>query len=86
MPPNSFPGQTPPPPSVHTPPVGPVHATGKTGCSDQAGQTGAMVQSPPSPTPLATIPSSAAPSRIGEIVGAYQRHLAMTPTDANLGW
>ena len=32
------------------------------------GQTGAMVQNPPSPTPLATIPSSAAPSRTGEMV------------------
>ena len=52
MPPDSFVGQTPPPSSVYTVPVGLVPATG---------QTGAMVQSPPSPTPLASIPSLAAP-------------------------
>ena len=72
MPPNSFAGQTPPPPSVHTPPVGPVHATGQTGPSGQTGQmtgqTGVMVQVLPSPVPLATIPSSAAPSRTGEMM------------------
>jgi len=59
MPPNLFAGQTPPPPSVHTPPVGLVHATG---------QTGVMVQVPPSRVPLATIPSSVAPSRTGEMM------------------
>ena len=69
MPPNSFAGQTPPPPSVHTPPVGPVHATGQTSPSGQmTGQTGVMVQVSPSPVPLATIPSSAAPSRTGEMM------------------
>ena len=65
MPPNSFAGQTQPPPSVHTPPVGPVHATGQTGPS---GQTGVMVQVLPSPVPLATIPSSVAPSRTGKMM------------------
>ena len=59
MPPNSFPGQTPPPLSVHAPPAGSVCATG---------QTGVMVHSSPCPTPPATIPGSAAPSRTNEVV------------------
>ena len=53
MPSNSFSGQLPPPPSIHAPSVKLVQATG---------QTGGMVQNPPYPTPLATIPSSVAPS------------------------
>ena len=41
MPPNSFPGQTPPPSTVHTAPVGPVPQTGQTGTTGQTGyQTG----------------------------------------------
>ena len=40
------------------------------------GQTGAMVQNPPSPTPLATIPSSAVPSRTGEMVPYTPPHTA----------
>ena len=66
MPPNSFPEQTPSLPSVHTPSVRPIQVTGSTSPSDQTdhmtGQTGTMVQNSSSPTPLATIPSSAAPS------------------------
>ena len=50
MPPNSFPGQTPLPSSVHVTLIRPVQATGQTG------QTSAMVQNPPSPMPLANIP------------------------------
>ena len=46
-------------------PVRSVQVTGQTGLGSQ---TGAMVQNPPSPTPLATIPSSAAPSRTGDMV------------------
>ena len=64
MPPNSFSGQTPPPSTVHTAPAGPVPQTGQTGY--QTGQTGTTSQtgcSVPSPTPLKTIPGSAAPSR-----------------------
>ena len=57
MPPNSFPGKTPPPSTVHTAPAGPVPQTGQTGY--QTGQTGYSVSSP---TPLETIPGSAAPS------------------------
>src|SRR6185312_1279772 len=55
MPPNSFSGQTPPPSTVHTAPVRPVPQTGQTGYSV------------PSPTPLETIPGSAAPSRTNEL-------------------
>ena len=68
MQPNSFPGQTPPPSSVHVTLIRPVQATGQTGPGGQTGQTSAMVQNPPSPTPIASIPSSAAPSRTGEMV------------------
>jgi len=78
MPPNSFPGQTPPPSTVHTAPAGPVPQTGPTGQTGyqtgqtsptgqtgyQTGQTGYSV---PSPTPLETIPGSAAPSRTNEL-------------------
>ena len=66
MPPNSFPEKTPSLPSVHTPSVRPIQVTGSTSPSDQTdhmtGQTSTMVQNSSSPTPLATIPSSAAPS------------------------
>ena len=55
MPPNSFSGQTPPPSTVHTVLVGPVPQTGQTRYSV------------PSPTPLETIPGSAAPSRTNEL-------------------
>ena len=58
MPPNSFPGQTPPPSIVYTAPAGPVPQTSQTDY-----QTGYSV---PSPTPLETIPGSAAPGRINE--------------------
>jgi hypothetical protein len=80
MPPNSFPGQTPPPSSVHTPSVRPVQATDQTGSGGQTGymasQTGEMVQSPPSHTPLATIPSLAAASRTGEMLPCTPHHTA----------
>ena len=61
MPPNSFPGQTPPPSTVHTAPAGPVPQTGQTITTSQTGY------SVPSPTPLETIPGSAAPSRTNEL-------------------
>ena len=70
MPTNSFPGRTPPPSSVYTAPAGPVSPTGQT---DPIGQTSyptgqigysGMV---PSPMPLETIPSLAAPSRTNEL-------------------
>ena len=68
MPPNSFSGQTPPPSTVHTAPVGPVPQTGQTGTTGQTGyQTGQTGYSVPSPTPLETIPGSAAPSRTNEL-------------------
>ena len=64
MPPNSFPGQTPPPSTVHTAPVGPVSPTGQTGyATGQTGYSGTV----PSPTPLETIPSSAAPGQTNEL-------------------
>ena len=62
MPPNSFPGQMPPPLSIYTEPVTLVRATGQA-----SGQTGAMVVTPPSPTLLATIPGSAAPGRTNKM-------------------
>src|SRR6185312_5986065 len=66
MPPNSFLGQTPPPSTVHKAPVGPVPQTGTTGQTGYpTGQTGYSV---PSPTPLKTIPGSAAPSRTNELL------------------
>jgi hypothetical protein len=71
MPPNSFPGQMPPPLSVYTEPVTLIQATGQTGPTSQtgqaSGQTGAMVVTPPSPTPLATILGSAAPGRTNKM-------------------
>ena len=68
MPPNSFSGQTPPPSTVHTAPVGPVPQTGQTGMIGQTGYpTGQTGYSVPSPTPLETIPGSAAPSRTNEL-------------------
>src|SRR6185503_18184170 len=52
MPPNSFPGQTPPPSSVYTAPAGPVSPTGPTGyTTGQAGYSGIVS----SPTPIETI-------------------------------
>jgi len=57
MPPNSFPEQTPPPSFVYTAPAGPVSPTGQAGPTGQTGYSGTV----PSPTPLETIPSSAAP-------------------------
>ncbi|XP_039776983.1 uncharacterized protein LOC120644422 isoform X1 [Panicum virgatum] len=65
--PNSFSRQSPPPPSVHTPSVRPFQATGL---------TGAMVHNPPSPTPLAAIPSSVASGRTGEMVSYTPPHTA----------
>ena len=66
MPPNLFPGQTPPPSSVHTAPARPVPQTGQTGY-----QTGQTAYSVPSPTPLETIPGLAAPRRTNEFVTVY---------------
>jgi len=67
MPPNSFPGQTPPPSSMYAAPAGSVSPTGQTyqtsyatGETDHTGMT-------PSLTPLETIPCSAAPSRTNEL-------------------
>ena len=62
MPPNSFPGQTPMPSTVHAPSVQPVSSTGKTGAG---GQT---EQHPMPSAPHASIPSSAVPSRTNEIM------------------
>ena len=68
MPPNSFSGQTPPPSTVHTTPAGPVPQTGQTCPTSQTGyQTDQTGYSVPSPTPLETIPGSAAPSRTNEL-------------------
>ena len=67
MPLNLFVGQTAQPSLVYTEPVTPVPATG---------QTGAMVANPPSPTPLASIPSSAAPGRTNEMVLYSSPHAA----------
>ena len=66
MPPNSFPGQTPPPSIVYTAPAGPVPQTGQTDY-----QTGYSV-----PSPLETIPGSAAPGRTNEL-SIYTHHLAL---------
>ena len=70
--PNSFPGQTPPPSTVHTPSVQPVSSTGQTGAGSQTGymtgQTSLTGQHPMPSAPHASIPSSAVPSRTNEIV------------------
>ena len=67
MPPNSFPGQTPLPSTVHAPPVPPVSSTGQTGAGDQTGytigQTCPTGQCPVPSAPHASIPASAVPSR-----------------------
>src|SRR6185503_17931848 len=59
MPPNSFPGQTPSPSTVHAPPVPPVSSTG---------QTGLTGQQPVPSVPHTSNPSSAVPSRTNEMV------------------
>jgi len=60
MPPNSFVGQTPRPTSVYTISVGLILATSQIGLTVQTdqvpSQTGVMVMTPPSLTPLASIP------------------------------
>ena len=71
MPPNSFPGQAPPPSTVHAPSVQLVSSTGQTGAGGQTGyttgQTGLTGQHPMSSAPHASIPSSAVPSRTNEL-------------------
>jgi len=58
MPPNSFPGQTPPPSFMYTAPARLVSLTGQTGyTTGQTDYSGTM----PSPMPIETIPGSAAP-------------------------
>ena len=76
MPLNLFVGQTAQPSLVYTEPVTPVPATG---------QTGAMVANPPSPTPLASIPSSAAPGRTNEMVLYTPPHTAAGNTPQGSG-
>jgi len=72
MPPNSFPGHTPPPSTVHAPSVQPFQSTGQTGAGGQTGhmtgQIGLTGQYSSPPAPHTSIPSSAAPSRTGEMV------------------
>ena len=72
MPPNSFPGQSPLPSTVHTPPVPPVTSTGQTGAGGQTGystgQTGMTGQQPVPSVPYTSNPSSAVPSRTNEMV------------------
>ena len=72
MPPNSFPGQSPLPSTVHAPPVPPVTSTGQTGAGDQTGystgQTGMTGQQPVPSVPYTSNPSSAVPSRTNEMV------------------
>ena len=72
MPPNSFPGQTPPPFTIHAPPVQPVSSTSQTNAGGQTGymtgQTGPMGQYPTPSAPHTSIPNSAIPSRTNEIV------------------
>ena len=63
MPPNSFPGQTPLPSTVHAPPVS---STGQTGYA--TGQTGLTGQQPVPSVPHTSNPSSAVPSRTNEMV------------------
>ena len=59
---NSFPGQTPPPSTVHAPSI---QSTSQTGAGGQTGLTG---QYSSSPAPRTSIPSSAVPSRTGEMM------------------
>ena len=72
MTPNSFPGQSPLPSTVHAPPVPPVTSTGQTGAGGQTGystgQTGMTGQQPVPSVPYTSNPSSAVPSRTDEIV------------------
>ena len=72
MPPNSFPGKTPLPSTVHAPLVPSVSSTGQTGAGGQTGyttgQTGPTGQCPVPSAPHASIPGSAVPSRTNEIV------------------
>ena len=69
MPPNSFPGQTLLPSTVHAPPVS---STGQTGAGGQTGyaigQTGLTGQQPVPSVPHTSNPSSAVPSRTNEMV------------------
>jgi len=62
MPPNSFPGQSPLPSTVHAPPVPPVTSTGQTGSGGQTGyatgQTGLTGQQPVPSVPHTSNPSS----------------------------
>jgi len=60
MQPNSFPGQTPLPSTVHAPPVPPVISS--------TGQTGPIGQYPTPSAPHTSDPNSAAPSQTNEIV------------------
>jgi hypothetical protein len=72
MSPNLFTEQIPPPSSIHAPSVQPIHSTVLTSARGQTGymtgQTSLVGQNSSSPTPHASIPSSAAPSRTGEMV------------------
>ena len=72
MPPNSFPGQTPPPSTVHAPSVQPVSSTGQTGAGGQTGHMTGLTdltgQYSSPPAPHTSISRSAAPSRTGEMV------------------
>jgi len=72
MPPNSFPGQTPSPSTVHALPVPPVSWTGQTSAGGQTGyatgQTGLTGQQPVPSVPHTSNPSSAVPSRTNEMV------------------
>ena len=82
MPPNSFPGKTPLPSTVHAPPVPLVSSTGQTGAGGQTGyttdQTGPTGQCPVPYAPHASIPGSAVPSRTNEIVMHHSRDLDLT--------
>ena len=69
MPPNSFPGQSPLPSTIHAPPV---TSTGQTGAGGQTGyltgQTGMTGQQPVPSVPYTPNPSSAVLSRTNEMV------------------
>ena len=69
---NSFPGQTPPPSTVHAPSVQPVQSTGQTGAGGQTGHMTGLTdltgQYSSPPAPHTSISRSAAPSRTGEMV------------------
>ena len=70
--PNSFPGQSPLPSTVHAPPVPPVTSTGQTGAGGKTGystgQTSMTGQQPVPSVPYTSNPSSAVPSRTNEMV------------------